>query len=247
MTFIRRKLRSLRRTVRDAFEDFFWRPVFFITVMPPLLLYCRLDETKALYRAKKHMQGIKKLFRNGKKLEEIFGDVWRRQRLKTRFDTTPNAAWEDGVEPETPEGNIPVTFYEAVNLLDDLIDDEEDRKLFQETSVAEVEAKYHHTLGRYLRNEWRLWTDGMPLRNWFVSMGMEHADDMSSLIISAWWHQLNDVWFDLDGRIELAKAYWRAMKPVLEAKPGEVFHMEMPYPLKVLGVNLRGEDDDGKN
>lgn len=259
MPFTRRKRRSLWRTVCDAWEDFVWRPVFFISVLPPLLVYWRLDEAKALYRAKRHLQHIKQAFRNVKTLEEYFRNAWRKQQPEPQFYTTPNAVWEEHLEePETPEANIPETFYEAVNLLDDLIDDEEDRKLFQETSVGEVEARYHHTLGRYLRNEWRLWEDGTPLRTWFLSMDVEHADDMSSMLISAWWHQLNGMAFDLNGRIELAKAYWRAVKPVMEAKPGEVVHVEIPMPLNRVNLHLSGtvfpveppegfKDDDEKN
>ena len=276
------------RRVREAFEDIVWRPVFFITVVPPLLIYCRLDEAKALYRAKKNLHRIKQMFRRGKGLEVYLKEVWRREIAKPRWDfgrytttmddkirvpntresfehlvpkqtaievgTTLHAAWEDKMdEPETPVENVPETLYEAVNLLDDLIDDEEDRKLFQETSVEEVETTYHHTLGRYLRNEWRLWTEGTPMRDWFISMGLEHADDMSSIIISAWWHQLNDIEFDFIGRVELAAAYWRAVKPALEAKPGEVFEFKPPYPLKHVNLDLRGvhldggKNDDGKN
>lgn len=293
MPFTRRRRRSLWRTVRDAWEDFIWRPVFFFTVLPPLVVYWRLDEAKALYRAKEHLQHIKRAFRTGKGLEEYFRNAWREQqkelqRKYSRFTTTvndhimvppsiktveefktkltdvvlgttPNAVWEEHLEePETPEANIPETFYEAVNLLDDLIDDEEDRKLFRETSVSEVEARYHHTLGRYLRNEWRLWEDGTPLRTWFLSMDVEHADDMSGMLISAWWHQLNGMEFDLIGRIELAKAYWRAVKPVMEAKPGEVVHVTIPRPLGFVNMNLSGtvfpveppdgfKDDDEQN
>ena len=40
----------------------------------------------------------------------------------------------------------------------------------------------HHTLGRYIRNEWGLWT-GSELKSELEKKGFTHPDDMSDYII----------------------------------------------------------------
>jgi len=42
----------------------------------------------------------------------------------------------------------------------------------------------HHSYGRYLRNEYLLWEEYCPIVKWFKKQyNIEHADDISSLII----------------------------------------------------------------
>jgi hypothetical protein len=67
--------------------------------------------------------------------------------------------------------------------------------------------KYHHTLGRNLRNEWNLWTSS-ELSKWFCMQGIYHADDMSGIILTSLYRLVNNIEIDVRGQIEQYEKYW---------------------------------------
>lgn len=75
------------------------------------------------------------------------------------------------------EKKIPRNIEEAIAGLDSLISMEDREYLKENGSVA-----VHHTLGRYIRNEWGLWT-GSELKSYLEKKGLTHPDDMSDYII----------------------------------------------------------------
>lgn len=75
------------------------------------------------------------------------------------------------------EEKIPRNIEEAIARLDSLISMEDREYLKENGSVA-----VHHTLGRYIRNEWGLWT-GSELKSELEKKGFTHPDDMSDYII----------------------------------------------------------------
>ena len=66
----------------------------------------------------------------------------------------------------------------------------------------------HHFLGRHLRNEWGLWHDSI-LSKWFNEQGIEHADDMSAIILTSFWRKVNDKPINLDEQIKEYQEYWK--------------------------------------
>lgn len=72
---------------------------------------------------------------------------------------------------------IPKTVDEAVKTLAKIVS-KEDRDYLLENGAISV----HHSLGRWIRNEWGLWTDS-ELKNELKKKGFEHPDDMSNYII----------------------------------------------------------------
>jgi hypothetical protein len=79
----------------------------------------------------------------------------------------------------------PKTIEEAVLTLDGMLNEE--TKLFlsaikTESAVSEL----HHTLGRYLRNKWCLWSGSSLARHLKEVHGIDHPDDMSHFIIMAY-------------------------------------------------------------
>lgn len=67
---------------------------------------------------------------------------------------------------------------------------------------------YHHTLGRWIRNEWELWNKDSVLLKWFIEKGLSHPDDISSVILDATQASMNEQEFDLDMEIGIYKQYW---------------------------------------
>lgn len=65
----------------------------------------------------------------------------------------------------------------------------------------------HHGLGRWIRNEWGLWGGG-PLQDEFKSLGIGHADDMSSIIIQLVYRRYKKLDEDVNGLVKYYREYW---------------------------------------
>lgn len=78
-----------------------------------------------------------------------------------------------------------------------------------DTFASEPESdvnSYHNSLGRFLRNEWGLWQGTNPLCLFFYSIGIKHADDMSSIILTSLHRHINKKDINLK---EQVKFYWK--------------------------------------
>jgi len=67
--------------------------------------------------------------------------------------------------------------------------------------------RFHHGLGRWIRNNWELWKGG-PMTKYFNELGIHHADDMSGIIIESFWHHLKNEPLDLDNQIKYYQEFW---------------------------------------
>lgn len=81
------------------------------------------------------------------------------------------------------EHTIPATPKDAIQVLDIIIPEEDKEYLRTEENAA---IKIHHSLGRWIRNNWGLWGDESPLKNYFLQHGINHPDDMSNDIIETY-------------------------------------------------------------
>lgn len=98
---------------------------------------------------------------------------------------------------DTVDGKyIPKDLGEAFLELDKLLP-EIDKKEMSALTQRKDMIKYHMGLGLWIRNNWGLW-GGSRLQKYFTDKGIDHPDDMSSVIIFYYWE-----W--LQGRKEL----WR--------------------------------------
>jgi len=75
-------------------------------------------------------------------------------------------------------------------------------------SSEKAMASYHLTIGMQLRNRWGLWS-GSRLAQWFNTIGIYHADDMSGIILTSFWRHLNEVPINLDGQVQFYLDYWK--------------------------------------
>ena len=80
----------------------------------------------------------------------------------------------------------------------------EDRERIKTTDMGE----FHFSVGRGLRNDWGLWSGG-PLKEWFKSIGIEHADDMSGIILKALRRKICGYPYDLAEDVKHYQAYWK--------------------------------------
>lgn len=69
--------------------------------------------------------------------------------------------------------------------------------------------RLHSNLGRWIRNNWKLWQDG-SMTKYFNGLGINHADDMSGVIIESFWHHLKNEPLDLDNQINYYIEFWKS-------------------------------------
>jgi hypothetical protein len=117
------------------------------------------------------------------------------------------------------EINIPVDLDGSNNELSNLLNDDD----IEYIRVGRLTtAQLHHSLGRWIRNNWGLWAKDSEIFQFFSDLGLHHPDDMSSIILDSFAAKLKGEEFDLDGAVKYYQEYWKKM----DAKGGK----EHPYP-----------------
>lgn len=99
---------------------------------------------------------------------------------------------------------IPKDISQCLISLDHLLS-KEDRE--QARKDPEFALMYHHSLGRQLRNDWGLWR-GSKLKIYFQKLGIDHADDMSGIILTSYHRWLNNRTIELNKQIKEYQDYW---------------------------------------
>lgn len=72
---------------------------------------------------------------------------------------------------------------------------------FKRLLEADAIVSTHHTVGKWIRNEWGLW-QGSKLKDYFLGLGLTHPDDMSSIIIRGFHRHLNGKPMNIEEEIE---------------------------------------------
>lgn len=108
---------------------------------------------------------------------------------------------------------IPRNLGECFAQLETMFEGEEQKERFLEPDrKGKCSAyKYHHGVGRWIRNNWGLWKQEGPLYDYMLELGLEHPDDMSGLILDAFWHQLNGASFSIEDEVKRYQRYWETM------------------------------------
>lgn len=104
--------------------------------------------------------------------------------------------------------SIPANLEEAVVALRDMMPQDELDK-FASWTREDARTLPHDGVGRWMRNNWHLWKEGTPLREWFEKeIHAQHPDDMSSLILDALWSDLTGQPRHTVELLEKFKAHW---------------------------------------
>ena len=92
---------------------------------------------------------------------------------------------------------IPMDLEDCFLQLDKLLSNK-DKKKIKALKNKEETIKHHHGLGMWLRNNWGLW-GGSRLQKYLLEKGINHPDEMSSLILvfyHDWLNNKNNEWKD---------------------------------------------------
>lgn len=88
---------------------------------------------------------------------------------------------------------IPSNLEQAIEYLDELLQEEDKVYLFKEyvLDLEKAALSVHHSLGRWIRNNWGLWNEeDNELKANLKKLGYEHPDDMSNYIIEQYLKHL---------------------------------------------------------
>lgn len=112
---------------------------------------------------------------------------------------------------------VPVNLEEAIKLLKEALNPIEIKIIKKMTPT-----RLHMSIGQYIRNEWSLWDKDNVLTKWFSQRyGVDHADDVSAIIIESMVADLNNI---PRRDKELAKEFiehWKAHKKKINKKDKE--------------------------
>lgn len=101
--------------------------------------------------------------------------------------------------------NIPSNLIECFSFLNEMLAPESIEE-FKAVSEKECCAG-HFGIGMWMRNNWGLW-GGSKLRDWFNKQDVWHADDMSGIIMTSYWRNLNNLPINLEEQVKYYNDYW---------------------------------------
>ncbi len=135
---------------------------------------------------------------------------------------------------------IPMDLEDAMDELDRTINpkDKERIRTSKEDSVM-----YHHGFGTGLRNGWGLW-GGSRLARWFDERGIFHPDDMSGIILDAWFNRLRGKPFDFDEKVRGYQEYWRRSQEAQKEEEVRAEKARKRIPELMMGMKTPGKPSE---
>ncbi len=106
------------------------------------------------------------------------------------------------------EDIVPANLDESVNVLNQSLTEQE-KSLIKEMSHVNL----HLTVGQLIRNQWSLWDKDTILVKWFHNKyGIDHADDVSAVIMDCLVCDLNNTPRRADKLASDFKEHWETHK-----------------------------------
>ncbi|WP_276135203.1 DUF6794 domain-containing protein [Polluticoccus soli] len=96
----------------------------------------------------------------------------------------------------------PATLNETFVYLDKIFADDTSLYGFMTMPEYYLPLHYHMSLGQYMRTTWGL-ASNSRLKRWFITMGVDNPDDMSSIVLVSYHRYLNHQPIDLEGQVRM--------------------------------------------
>lgn len=105
--------------------------------------------------------------------------------------------------------SMPRNINECFLVLDEIFSEsKEDFEWFKSASDSDAVSGLHNGLGRWIRNTWGLWSKDTELYSVLNNMGLWHADDMSSIIITSYHKKITGKKLALKEQVQYYNDYW---------------------------------------
>jgi hypothetical protein len=104
---------------------------------------------------------------------------------------------------------IPQSLDEAVDYLIDSAGPEQ-AEAVKKMTKEEFTFNTHGSLGRQIRNDWMLWYNqpDSPLTDHFTSIGINHGDDRSGIILDCVYQKINGLPYQIDKLVKRYQSHW---------------------------------------
>lgn len=115
---------------------------------------------------------------------------------------------------------LPSNLDEAIETFLEYYRNASDMNTIVDMTESEFISNAHHGAGQFLRNSWFLWwhenhgykewpASKPPLIEFFNDLGIVHADDISSIIITSAYRHIHKKAIDLDKQIKYYQNFWK--------------------------------------
>ena len=112
--------------------------------------------------------------------------------------------------------DIPQTFESAVQSIIDLTSVDNVDMILDAKSADDICIQMHDGLGRWIRNNWELWSKTNRMCQWFKKEhGITHPDDMSSLLLGEAVARMRQEVFDFYGTVKRFHQHWAQFENAL--------------------------------
>lgn len=115
---------------------------------------------------------------------------------------------------------IPKDIYDCFVYIDSMFEDST-RQTISKWNENEM-GRLHRGFGMWMRNNWQLW-GGSRLSKYFNELGIDHAEDMSGIILSSYHRWINNKEIQLSEQILFYQTYWTENQKLNEQKRREDF------------------------
>jgi len=106
----------------------------------------------------------------------------------------------------------PNNLLECFEQLDNILSNAEDAEWFKKANENEAISQSHYGLGTWIRNNWKLNLKKSNLYKYFNNLGLNHADDISEVILTSYHRHLNKKEMGLDKQIKECVEFWKNNK-----------------------------------
>ena len=132
---------------------------------------------------------------------------------------------------------IPMDLEDAMDELDRTINAKEKERI---RTSKEDPLMYHHGFGTGLRNGWGLW-GGSRLAQWFNERSIFHPDDMSGIILEAWFNRLRGKPFNFEGKVREYQEFWRRSQEAQKEEDARADKARKRIPELLMGMESPGK------
>lgn len=124
---------------------------------------------------------LSELWKNKEYLNEKDYDEWYIQTKSAEFDTK----YTNIINDIKYKIDIPKNIEEVFNFFDKELTEADKKMLLKHKAI-----EFHHTLGRWIRNNFELWNTQSELKAWLIDKSFTHPDDMSNYLIEEYQKHL---------------------------------------------------------
>ena len=124
---------------------------------------------------------LSEIWKNKEYLNEKDYDEWYIQTKSVEFDTK----YTNIIDDIKYKIDIPKNIEEVFNFFDKELTEADKKMLLKHKAI-----EFHHTLGRWIRNNFELWNTQSELKAWLIDKSFTHPDDMSNYLIEEYQKHL---------------------------------------------------------